>query len=218
MLFNANHRFCFKYIRLAMKNYGKLSIVLIMLSSLMLISCASGKKNGDNEGEQKLSASDSPPMRVISKIIVKSPEMNTTAMCEMQITSDNKIKISVTGPFGIKVADVWADSERVLVLDNIGGRAYTGKPSKENMNETINFSESIPGLILKIRESVFSTIREPVENEKITADFPEFSIKSNDGKNVLTIDPKEVYFEEITLNLFPDIPENMELINLDTIE
>jgi hypothetical protein len=207
---------------------GKI-LAIALLSIIMLSSCTTPKQTANST----LTPSEqlNPDMRITSVIKIKSPQMNTSVSCEMLINSGDSLKLSLSGPFGISVADLWATNDKMLIFDNLNGNAYTGTPSTENIEKALQFSISLQELIQKVRQSVYA-LKPPSPLNPISQEikdnenkdktgimgYPSIKIQSQDKQSSVIIIPKEASYELVTLNIFPEIPENMTLINLDDIE
>ncbi len=196
---------------------------VIICFAFVLSSCTS------NKSVIKKTGKSNPSMRIESNLIINSPTLNTSVRGDIEINNGDSLHIKINGPFGINVAELWADKNKAIIFNNMDGIAYVGTPSRENLEKAIMFSISVDSLIRQIREAIYTInpphlISEKSKEKEIEQDvknirgYPVIKIKSKDESKIITIVPKKAFYEEVKFNIFPEIPEKMEVVNLNEIE
>ena len=205
---------------------SKIFIISLIAIMLFLSSCISNKESAK---DKQMIDQTNKSIRVIADIKINTPDMKTKLSCEILIDNDSSetIQMTLKAMFGITAAKIWANQEKMLVFDMLNATAYTAKPSPENFNKILKMNFSLSEMRSSIKTSVYAVKPPNLDYEAVkdTSDSEKKSIRSypairislpgtEDDESYITIIPKKAFFEDFDIE-FPEVPENMELINLD---
>lgn len=138
-----------------MKNY------IYLLFVIVIISCSSVKEQTQDDSttidshEEKMvidiSNSYVKRMEFEADIQTKSSLGDYNLTGEFKIENNDKISITIYGPFGITVGRIYSDTNEIRIHNAIQNIYYVGKPSEDNIFKISGMNLSIKGIINLIR-------------------------------------------------------------------
>lgn len=134
-----------------------MKIFISILLVLILASCSSTKKfNEKMEEDESLPFynKELKTLKIEASFDININDNEQSAGVEINLKRNEEIGMNIFGPFGIEVARLYANSEKMLFYNMFEGSAFQGIPSAENMEKMTNISISINDLISIMRSEI----------------------------------------------------------------